>query len=127
MVTALDRPTRILVVDDEPLIADMMVDMLTAEGYHVDTAANGRLALEKIKQQSYELILSDLLMPELDGFELYRELERCRPDLLRRMIFVSGTTEQYRRFLEETGVPILPKPFELEDLRQLTERALSGF
>ncbi len=127
MVTALDRPTRILVVDDEPLIADMMVDMLTAEGYQVDTAANGRLALEKIKQQSYELILSDLLMPELDGFELYRELERCRPDLLRRMIFVSGTTEQYRRFLEETGVPILPKPFELEDLRQLTERALSGF
>jgi len=127
MVTALDRPTRILVVDDEPLIADMMVDMLTAEGYQVDTAANGRLALEKIKQQSYELILSDLLMPELDGFELYRELERCRPDLLRRMIFISVTTEQYRRFLEETGVPILPKPFELEDLRQLTERALSGF
>lgn len=126
MITALDRPARILVVDDEPLIADMMVDMLTAEGYQVDTAANGRLALEKIGEQSYELILSDLLMPELDGFELYRELERCRPDLLRRMIFVSGTTEQYRGFLEESRVPILPKPFELEDLRQITERALSG-
>ena len=119
--------SRILVVDDEPFIVQLVADMLSEEGYKVDTAANGLLALEQIRQHPYDLILSDLRMPALDGLALYRELEQDWPDLLNRIIFVSGTIEQpeYRSFLKETGVPILPKPFDLDELRLLTERHLA--
>jgi CheY-like chemotaxis protein len=122
-----DHSQRILVVDDEPFIAQLVAETLTAEGYQVDTAANGLLALEQIKRESYDLILSDLRMPDLDGLALYRELESRRPDLLQRMIFISGTTDDpmYQKFLEQVGVPVLPKPFHLDDLRRLTARFTS--
>ncbi len=127
MNSAARGSSRILVVDDEPFIVQLVADMLSEEGYQVDTAANGLLALEQIQQHPYDLILSDLRMPALDGLALYRELEQKWPDLLRRIIFVSGTLEQpeYRSFLKETGVPILPKPFDLDELRQLAERHLA--
>lgn len=128
MMISTAQPIRILMVDDEPLIAQLVVDVLSTEGYEVDTAASGLLALDRIKEGSYDLILSDLRMPDLDGFALYHELERRRPDLVRRMIFISGTTEdpEYEEFLEEAGVPMLSKPFHVEDLRRLAEQALSA-
>ena len=125
MTPARARSARILVVDDEPFIAQLVSDTLLAEGYEVDTAANGLLALEQIERQSYDLILSDLRMPDLDGLALYQELESRRPDLLRRMIFISGTIEdpKYLRFLEQANVPVLPKPFHLDDLRRIIGRS----
>ena len=128
MMISTAQPIRILMVDDEPLIAQLVVDVLTTEGYEVDTAASGLLALDRIKEGSYDLILSDLRMPDLDGFALYHELERRRPDLVRRMIFISGTTEhpEHQKSLDEAGVPILSKPFHVEDLRRLAEQSLSA-
>jgi len=93
MATAETRRALILVVDDEPLVAGLMADVLATEGHEVDMARNGREALEKIAARSYDLIVSDLRMPELDGVGLYRELERGRPTFLGRLLFVSGTTE----------------------------------
>ena len=127
MNSAAGGSSRILVVDDEPFIVQLVADMLSEEGYHVDTAANGLLAIEQIEQHPYDLILSDLRMPALDGLALYRELEQKWPDLLQRIIFVTGTIDQpeYRSFLKETGVPILGKPFDLDELRELAERDLA--
>src|SRR6266568_6779082 len=87
------RSIHSLVVDDEPLIAQSLADALAAEGYEIDVAVNGQRALEKIKDHTYDLILSDLRMPGLDGVGLYRELERRQPDFRRRMIFVTGAIE----------------------------------
>ena len=128
MTVATPGSSRILVVDDEPFIVQLIFDMLSDEGYVVDTAANGRLALEQIRQRPYDLILSDLRMPDLDGLALYRELEQSWPELLCRIVFVSGTIEQpeYRSFLQDTGVPVLPKPFDLDQLREVTARHLAA-
>jgi len=122
------RSIRILVIDDEPLIAQPLVDALAAEGYEVEMAVNGRRALEKIKDHTYDLILSDLRMPELDGVGLYRELERRQPELLRRMIFVTGAIDHpdYQRFLAQTPVLVLAKPFSLSALHALTRQVLSA-
>src|SRR6266446_8628349 len=116
----------ILVVDDEPLVAALMADSLGLEGYEVETAKNGREALEKIAARSYDVILSDLRMPELDGVGLYRELEQQHPRLLPRLAFVSGTTEppEYASFLERTGATVLNKPFALAELHRLVQRLL---
>jgi len=118
----------ILVVDDEPLVAAIMADILGLEGYEVETAKNGREALEKIAARSYDLILSDLQMPELDGVGLYHELERQQPSLLQRLAFVSGSTEvpEYASFCEQTAVTLLGKPFGVADLHRLVRRLLEG-
>ena len=116
----------ILVVDDEPLVAALIADALGLEGYEVETAKDGREALEKIAARSYDVILSDLRMPELDGVGLYRELEQRHESLLLRLAFVSGTTEppEYASFLEQTGATVLSKPFAVADLHRLVQRLL---
>jgi CheY-like chemotaxis protein len=118
----------ILVVDDEPFVAGVIADVLGLEGYEVETAKNGREALERIAARSYDLILCDLQMPDLDGAGLYRELERQQPSLLQRLAFVSGSTEvpEYASFCERTAVTLLSKPFALADLHRLVHRLLQN-
>jgi len=118
---------RMLVVEDDLPIAQMMAGILTDEGFDVDRADNGRVALEMIDARHYDLILTDLRMPELDGVTLYRELERRKPDLLRRVIVITGTSghPEYESFLAETQVPYLEKPFGLAALLAITRQVLS--
>ncbi|MFQ5829001.1 MAG: ATP-binding protein [Candidatus Methylomirabilia bacterium] len=110
----------ILVVDDEPDVAEVLAELLTGDGHQVDIAASGVIALDKLRKRSYDLILSDFLMPELDGAGLHRELQRCWPELLPRFILLTGATQnpEIRAFLEKTGVPTVRKPFELEEVRR---------
>jgi len=126
MPSAQTRRPFILVIDDEPLVAAVIVETLVLVGYEVETAKNGREALEKIATCSYDLILSDLRMPDLDGMDLYRELERHAPRLLQRLIFLSGTTDsaEYMRFLEGTGALVLCKPFDIDTLQRLVRQLL---
>lgn len=117
---------RILVVDDEAPLAILIAEILSADGHRVDTAPNGLAALARVERNEYDLILSDLRMPELDGPGLYRELQRRRPDLLSRIAFVTGSaqTGNMEEFLEATGVPILYKPFHMEQLTKLASDLL---
>ncbi len=116
----------ILIVDDEPVISELLTDILSLDGHRVERAANGALALEKLGTRDYDLILTDMRMPELDGPGLYREVERRHPDLCRRFVFVTGDllSQESRAFLEQAGVPNLTKPFALEEVRRAVQRAL---
>jgi CheY-like chemotaxis protein len=73
----------ILLVEDDPAVATALAQLLRHDGHTVDTAANGRLALVQLQARPYDLIVSDLRMPELDGPGLYRELEAHAPHLCR--------------------------------------------
>jgi two-component system NtrC family sensor kinase len=116
----------ILVVDDEAVIATMLADMLSADGHVVHTAPNGRVALQKLTEQRYDLVLSDVRMPELDGPGLWRELERTQPALLRRFIFLTGDAlnRQTMEFLEGAGAHKLGKPAMLADVHRVTQEVL---
>jgi signal transduction histidine kinase len=118
----------ILIVDDEPAIARMLAQILAAEGHQVETAATGALALSKLRERAYDLILSDIKMPELDGPGLYRELVRDYPELSRRVIFITGDTLNPTTitFLEQSGAPTVSKPFVPGELRRLVQRALGA-
>jgi CheY-like chemotaxis protein len=112
-----ERPC-VLVVDDETIIAELIADVLGGEGYQVDTAPHGVAALERLGQRAYDVILSDLRMPELDGLGLFREVEQRYPDLLHRFVFITGTSEHadYQGFIDDVKVPVLTKPFDMADL-----------
>jgi two-component system NtrC family sensor kinase len=118
----------ILVVDDEAGITSALEYLLQCDGYQVETAANGRLALEKLRERTYDLLLSDLRMPELDGMGLYAELVQHYPHLLSRLIFLTGDTlnAETTRLLEQVGVPRLSKPFTATDVRRVVQQALQA-
>jgi CheY-like chemotaxis protein len=117
---------RILVVDDEAPLAALISEILSSDGHTVETAVNGLAALAHLERNDYDLILSDLRMPELDGPGLYRELARRRPELITRIAFITGSAQSagMEQFLEKTGAPILYKPFRMQDLQKLTTELL---
>ena len=100
--------------------------MLSLDGYDVDTAPNGVAALNKVQRRRYDLILSDLHMPELDGIGLYRELGRRQAHPQHKIIFLTGTTgaSEAHRLVKETGVPLLREPFNLIELQSLVRKIL---
>ena len=122
------RGKRILVVEDEPIIAGLLTDMLMADGHEVDAVYTGRTALERLASHAYDLIVSDLRMPVLDGRGLYRELEARHPEMLRRILFVTGSALDpgNEEFLEATRAPWLAKPFTMNDLHRLTQKVLAA-
>jgi two-component system NtrC family sensor kinase len=122
------RKQAILVVDDETSIAKALGYLLRRDGHQVDTAANGRLALQKLQERSYDLILCDLRMPELDGPSLYRELATHSPQLLQRFIFLTGDTlgPETEAFLQQVGIPRLSKPFRAAEVRRVVQRSLQA-
>ena len=118
----------ILVVDDESGITSALEYLLQRDGYQVETAANGRMALEKLRERTYDLLLSDLRMPELDGMGLYEELAQHYPHLLPRLIFLTGDTlnAETTRLLEQVGAPRLSKPFTATEVRCVVQQVLQA-
>jgi len=119
---------RILLVDDDPLITQLIVDMLNLDGHDVDTAPNGIAALNRVQRRRYDLILTDLHMPLLDGIGLYRELGRRQAHPQHKIIFLTGTTgtSEAHRLMRETGLPLLRKPFNLVELLALVRKMLAA-
>jgi ABC-type dipeptide/oligopeptide/nickel transport system ATPase subunit/AmiR/NasT family two-component response regulator len=78
----------LLIVDDDPLVCDSLKEMFLIEGYRVDTAAGGEQALEKLREERFRVILSDIQMPGINGLELLRELKGRSPDT--PVIFITG-------------------------------------
>jgi two-component system, NtrC family, sensor kinase len=112
---------RVLVVDDEPHILHYMHATLDAWGHIPVVARNGREALELADREQFDLVISDLRMPELGGREFYEELARRHPPLASRLVFSTGDTVRgdTLAFLESLDRPYLHKPFSLAELRSL--------
>ena len=118
---------RVLVVEDEPVISELCRRMLMAEGFDVDTAMNGSIAKKMVDDKSYDLCLSDIRTPAMDGIQLYQYLEQEHPELARRVIFTTGDVMSgyIAQFLEGTKRPFLPKPFTPDELKQVIRDALA--
>jgi ligand-binding sensor domain-containing protein/signal transduction histidine kinase/CheY-like chemotaxis protein len=111
---------RVLIVDDDPLVSSALRRTLVRE-HEVEMVVSSRRALEMLTspQGEYDVILCDLMMPELTGMELHEQLERAMPERARRMVFVTGGayTPEARAFLERVSNPRVEKPFDPEALR----------
>jgi CheY-like chemotaxis protein len=118
------REKTVLIVDDDRDVAETLADLLQLDGHHVELVGTGTIALERLANQTYDLILSDVKMPGTDGPRLYTQLERHHPELLRRVAFLTGDTlsAATREFLERTRVPAMAKPFTLEQVRTLIQQ-----
>ncbi|NQW09167.1 MAG: PAS domain S-box protein [Alphaproteobacteria bacterium] len=118
----------VLVVDDEPTVAEMIRDVLEADGHRVDIANSGRAAVERLRLRHYDAILSDLRMPDLDGPALFQILNEQYPAIINRIAFITGDTMSpaIRQFLVDTGRPHIEKPVTPSDLRTLVDQLIAG-
>ena len=117
---------RILAVENDELVLSFLEAGLMTAGYEVDTACNGREALDKLDHGAYDLVISDARMPELDGPGLCRALAERRAGALTRFIFLTtpDSRETHEAFLSASGAPALTKPIGLDDLRSVVERMI---
>jgi CheY-like chemotaxis protein len=121
------RAKSVLIVDDEPDVAGVLVDLLRAQGARVETASDGRFALEELRVNDYDLILCDVRMPRLDGPGLYRALLGSGSNVRRRFVFLTGDTlnPESHAFVERTGALCINKPFDFDEVHRVIARALS--
>jgi len=112
------RPGRILVVEDEQVVGEVLGELLSEAGHSVELALGVKSAVSKLGQQAYDVIIADIKMPQFSGIDLYHLLQKTYPALSERVIFSTGDTlsESTRRFLEETGNRYVLKPFQRDQL-----------
>lgn len=109
----------VLVVDDEPAVLSLSKEILTAEGFLVETAASGVEAIEKLRHSSFDVILTDYKMPErVSGADVYNWVRENRTGQESRIIFITGdaVNPDTYRFLNLSGSPVVFKPFDSEEL-----------
>ena len=118
----------VLIVDDEIEMVEMLFNLLKKDGYQVDTARNGRQALEKIQLREFDIIISDVKMPVMNGMQLYDILKERKPKLAERIIFISGDiiNKETIRFLKTCGCMYLGKPFKIESLKNCVTNLITS-
>lgn len=111
----------ILVVDDEVEIRDTLADILTQAGHRVRSVGSARDALARMRSESFDVVITDIRMPDMDGRALYREIEKHWPRRAHRVVFITGDTLAVglREFAAENGCPIIEKPFLPSEVRRI--------
>jgi two-component system NtrC family sensor kinase len=118
---------KVLVIDDEDAILQMVREALSEHGYEVDVARDGESALRRLGQTPYDLALCDWKMPGLNGQQVYERLRVSNPGLSERMIFITGDVinDKTQKFLHDCKKVCLSKPFSLEEFRDAIGKALA--
>ena len=117
LAMAKDGIKTVLVVDDEPVIREVLSVILTGKGYEVALAANGSEALEAAAKQHFDLVVSDVLMPSMDGITFYKKLVAQAPELEGRFIFLTGAPmADTVAFFEKHHCDYVCKPFAPTEL-----------
>ncbi|NCC03808.1 MAG: response regulator [Proteobacteria bacterium] len=120
------RKMRLLLVDDEIELAQTLADLLEPNGHEIDLAANGKIALDKLRKNSFDAIVSDLRMPVMDGPTMYAEIAKEMPQYIKKIIYVTGDTlsPHVNAFLKDTPVPVIEKPYKLADVQEALAKLL---
>ena len=128
-VKSMARPTlpwsgsvkRVLVVEDDPDQTMLLRDYLEGYFYRVTTASNGVDALKAILERDFDVILCDVVMPQMPGDKFYYAVQRVKPHLCDRFVFITahGETPRVQDFLNQVSDMVLMKPFHLDDLLEM--------
>ncbi|MGQ9801474.1 MAG: sigma-54-dependent transcriptional regulator [Candidatus Saccharicenans sp.] len=111
-------------IDDEPIIHDVLGQILEAEGYSVEISASGEEALKKFEEQKFDLILLDLLMPGMDGLEVLKQIKKIDPEALVIIITAYASVESALAAIKMGAYDYIQKPFKNDELLMTIRRAL---
>lgn len=131
MASSDDEVARILVVDDEQVIREILGEFLTMEGFEVQTAEDGERALSELSRQRYDLVLADLKMPKMGGLELLAAIRKFQPHVVTVIMTGFGTVETAIDAMKRGAYDYILKPFKVDEVihtlrRGLERRKLEG-
>ncbi len=118
----------ILVVEDEPALRAALVQVLRMEGHRTVAAATGHAALESLARETYDVVILDLRLPDIDGKAIWQWISRHHPGLCERVVFMTGDTLSpgSNRFLQEAGRPVLAKPVAMDELTRMVDTVVGS-
>ncbi|MDX1764346.1 MAG: response regulator [bacterium] len=109
----------ILIVDDEVHVREGLAEILEQEGFHVETAMNGKEALAIVVNKRFDLMISDIKMPEMDGMELLDSLQASNPELRVIMVTAFGDVQTYLNAMQLGAYEYINKPIKLPELKRV--------
>jgi DNA-binding response OmpR family regulator len=115
---------RILVVEDHKEIRNLLSKFFLLNGYEVDSVEDGDMAIRQIKEKRYDLIVTDYMMPNIDGIDLLKKIKMDNPQLSILMISGSGVEEVF--FIKSGADAYLAKPLDLSRMKILVEKILNS-
>lgn len=121
-----NKMKRILVVDDEDEIRQLIVELLSRPDWRIDCARTGEEALERIHRHRYDVVISDILLPNVNGMDLLQRVRRTRPKARVIMITGVGTTEWVKQALRLGAFDYVEKPFDVPDFIRTVEAAVDA-
>ncbi|MDB6149718.1 MAG: sensor hybrid histidine kinase [Chthoniobacter sp.] len=112
---------KVLLLEDDPAFKEIMTDFLSESGFHVVAVQNGVEGVHQVLASEFEVILCDMMMPTLPGDMFFRAVERMRPHLCDRFVFMTGHrgNAKVNEFIENVNGTILTKPFHVDDLLEM--------
>lgn len=116
---------RIMVIDDEKIVGDMAKLSLEQEGYIVEAFLNAEPALKRLKEEKFDLVITDLKMKGIDGMEVLRTVKNLSPDTKMIMITAFANLDAAIEALRSDVFDFFPKPVKIRDLKASVQRALS--
>ena len=115
---------RILVIDDEMIVCESCKRILEEDGYEVETALSGREAIDKMKENPFDIVITDLKMPEIDGMEVLRTFRKEYPDTIVIMITGFSTVETAVEAMKLGAFDYIPKPFTPDEVSIVVKKAI---
>jgi len=116
------RKGRVLLLDDDPSMQRLVSTLLKREGFRVDSFLTGRDAIRAIDSSGYDVLLLDLMMPHEGGMTVIRHLRSKNPDLLKKVLLLTGLTGSLIESVSDGVAGIVQKPFKAPDLVDAVER-----
>jgi DNA-binding NtrC family response regulator len=117
-------PTRILIVDDEPIACSRLKTALEKSGYRVETCNSGAEAIGLLREQPFQIVVTDIRMAGIDGMEVLDTVQKLSPTTKTILITGYATVEVAREALAKGAFDFIAKPFQPRDLRAIIERAV---
>lgn len=110
---------RALVCEDDPAIRSLVKTIVAREGFTVDTASDGSEALVQLRDHCYELIMLDLMMPNVDGYDVVNAVRNHSPATLKRVVIMTAASEALKKEFPVPVCTVLPKPFDIDRLTRV--------
>lgn len=121
-----DILARILIVDDEDIVLKSCLRVLQKLDYEIETAYSGQTALDNLEKKKYDIVVTDLMMPGMDGMQLLEEIKKRYPEVIVIIFTGYATVETARQALKAGAFDYIPKPFTPDELRNVIENAVKS-
>jgi DNA-binding response OmpR family regulator len=126
MIRLLKKKSRMLLLDDDPSMQRLVTALLRKDGHRVDVVATGSQAIELMKSNEYDALLLDVMTPTEGGLTVIRHLREEKPELVKRVILVTGTTDSVLRGVAGDVFAVVHKPFKAQELLSTIDRLLAS-